>query len=200
MQTRRSTIRKTISVFRRLRLVADGTGYGVFDFRLQMTLEPGQGSNDSNLASPDVKDSYVSMNEIPGIGRFRIGNFFVPFGLEQVTNDTNNIFNERSIPPRVSSRQIAKSVVLSTTAPRIKMLLGQVVCFSTTSTKRSKLDSMTTKAIDSPVGLLGCLTMTNPQMAATCFILVFGVLYTDDQNNQVRFPRQATKSTWSSTD
>ncbi len=26
--------------FRRLRLVADGTGYGVFDFRLQMTLEP----------------------------------------------------------------------------------------------------------------------------------------------------------------
>jgi hypothetical protein len=27
--------------YRRLRLVADGTGYGVFDFRLQMTLEPG---------------------------------------------------------------------------------------------------------------------------------------------------------------
>ncbi|MBX3420764.1 MAG: hypothetical protein KF752_04325 [Pirellulaceae bacterium] len=84
--------------YRRLRLVADGTGYGVFDFRLQVTLEPGQGSHDNQFASPDVKDAYVSMNEIPLLGRLRIGNFFVPFSLEQVTNDTMNIFNERSIP------------------------------------------------------------------------------------------------------
>ncbi|MFN0199602.1 MAG: porin, partial [Planctomycetaceae bacterium] len=84
--------------FRRLRLVADGTGYGVLDFRLQMTLEPetvGE-SPIGNVVSPDVKDAYLSMNEIPGLGRFRIGNFFVPFSLEQVTNDTNNIFMERS--------------------------------------------------------------------------------------------------------
>jgi phosphate-selective porin OprO/OprP len=84
--------------YRRLRLVADGTGYGQFDFRLQMTLEPGQGSDLSPLGSPDVKDAYLSMNEIPWLGRGRIGNFFVPFSLEQVTNDTNNIFTERSIP------------------------------------------------------------------------------------------------------
>jgi phosphate-selective porin OprO and OprP len=84
--------------YRRLRLVADGTGYGVFDFRLQMTLEPGSGSDENAFGSPDVKDAYVSMNEIPWIGRIRVGNFFVPFSLEQVTNDTNNIFNERSIP------------------------------------------------------------------------------------------------------
>ena len=84
--------------YRRLRLVADGEGYGVFDFRLQMTLEPGSGANTTNLASPDVKDAYFTANYIPFIGRFRIGNFFVPFGLEQVTNDTNNIFLERSIP------------------------------------------------------------------------------------------------------
>ena len=86
--------------FRRLRLVADGTGYGTCDFRLQMTLEPetvGENSPGA-VTSPDVKDAYFSMNEIPGIGRFRIGNFFVPFSLEQVTNDTNNIFLERSIP------------------------------------------------------------------------------------------------------
>jgi phosphate-selective porin OprO/OprP len=84
--------------YRRLRLVADGTGYGVFDFRLQMTLEPGQGSHENQFASPDVKDAYVTMNEIPLLGRMRVGNFFVPFSLEQVTNDTMNIFNERSIP------------------------------------------------------------------------------------------------------
>lgn len=84
--------------YRRLRLVADGTGYDQFDFRLQLTLEPGQGAAASIHASPEVKDAYVSMNEIPGLGRVRIGNFFVPFSLEQVTNDTNNIFSERSIP------------------------------------------------------------------------------------------------------
>jgi phosphate-selective porin OprO/OprP len=84
--------------YRRLRLVADGTGYGQFDFRLQMTLEPGEGSHENRFASPDVKDAYLSMNEIPWIGRVRLGNFFVPFSLEQVTNDTNNLFNERSIP------------------------------------------------------------------------------------------------------
>ncbi len=84
--------------FRRLRLMAEGVGYGQFDFRLQMTFEPGIGLNESQFATPDVKDAYMSMNDIPGIGRLRIGNFFVPFSLEQVTNDTNNIFNERSIP------------------------------------------------------------------------------------------------------
>lgn len=85
--------------FRRLRLVADGTGYGMFDFRLQMTLEPEQvNATDTSITAPQVKDAYFSANEIPWLGRWRIGNFFVPFGLEQVTNDTNNIFLERSIP------------------------------------------------------------------------------------------------------
>lgn len=83
--------------YRRLRLVADGKGYDQYDFRLQMTLEPGDGPVNSN-ASPDVKDAYVSINEVPWFGRIRLGNFFVPFSLEQVTNDTNNIFLERSIP------------------------------------------------------------------------------------------------------
>ena len=86
--------------FRRLRLVADGTGYEVFDFRLQMTLEPEPfGDNPANAnITPQVKDAYLSMKDIPYLGRFRIGNFFVPFSLEQVTNDTNNIFLERSVP------------------------------------------------------------------------------------------------------
>jgi phosphate-selective porin OprO and OprP len=85
--------------FRRLRLVADGTGYGVYDFRLQMTLEPETVGDESvGPTTAAVKDAYLSMNEIPWLGRLRIGNFFVPFSLEQVTNDTNNIFVERSIP------------------------------------------------------------------------------------------------------
>ncbi|MFM9069699.1 MAG: OprO/OprP family phosphate-selective porin [Planctomycetota bacterium] len=84
--------------FRRVRLVADGQGYGVYDLRLQMTLEPEQIGTTAESIAPAVKDAYFSVNEIPLIGRLRIGNFFVPFSLEQVTNDTNNIFLERSIP------------------------------------------------------------------------------------------------------
>lgn len=52
--------------FRRLRLVADGTGYGVYDFRLQMTLEPEQvNPADTTITAPQVKDAYFSANEIP---------------------------------------------------------------------------------------------------------------------------------------
>jgi phosphate-selective porin OprO/OprP len=84
--------------FRRLRLLADGVGYGVYDFRLQFDFEPENGEG-TDRPVVDVKDAYFSMNELPYcLHRARIGNFFVPFSLEQVTNDTNNIFLERSIP------------------------------------------------------------------------------------------------------
>jgi phosphate-selective porin OprO/OprP len=84
--------------FRRLRLLADGTGYGVYDFRLQIDIEPESGDG-TDRPVVDVKDAYFTMHELPHpLHRWRIGNFFVPFGLEQVTNDTNNIFLERSIP------------------------------------------------------------------------------------------------------
>jgi len=84
--------------FRRLRLVADGTGYGVYDFRLQLTLEPEVVNDTLGTTAPGVKDAYFSINEVPWIGRARIGNFFVPTSLEQVTNDTNTVFLERSVP------------------------------------------------------------------------------------------------------
>ncbi len=67
-----------------------------------MTLEPESVARHNRwapFASPDVKDAYLTMNDIPGLGTvFASANFFVPFSLEQVTNDTNNIFMERSIP------------------------------------------------------------------------------------------------------
>ena len=83
--------------FRRLRLLADGVGYGVYDFRLQIDIEP-EGEDTIMTPVVTIKDAYLTMNHIPCINRWRIGNFFVPFGLEQVTNDTNNLFLERSIP------------------------------------------------------------------------------------------------------
>ena len=85
--------------FRRARLLADGTGFGVFDFRIQIDVEP-EAETDDGVTGPVVtlKDAYLTMHETEWFGRIRVGNFFVPFSLEQVTNDTNNIFLERSIP------------------------------------------------------------------------------------------------------
>ncbi len=101
--------------FRRVRLTADGQGYGVYDFRLQMTLEPETttDANNNNTTEPQVKDAYFSINEVPWIGRYRIGNFFVPFGLEQVTNDAFNVFLERSIPTQgvfTADREVGMAV------------------------------------------------------------------------------------------
>jgi phosphate-selective porin OprO and OprP len=115
--------------FRRLRLVADGTGYGVYDFRLQMTLEPETvGTNPPGVAtSPEVKDAYFTINEVPLLGRIRIGNFFVPFSLEQVTNDTNNIFLERSIPTQgvfAADREVGVAIYNCTEDQRVSWASG----------------------------------------------------------------------------
>lgn len=118
--------------FRRLRLVADGTGYGVCDFRLQMTLEPETVGETApgTVTSPDVKDAYFSMNEIPWLGRVRIGNFFVPFSLEQVTNDTNNIFMERSVPTQgifAADREVGVAFYNATDSQRIGWAYGAFI-------------------------------------------------------------------------
>lgn len=84
--------------FRRLRLMLDGAGYGVYDFRVQMEFEP-ESNEAFNGPVTEVRDAYVSMNELPYLfRRGRIGHFFVPFSLEQVTNDVLGVFLERSIP------------------------------------------------------------------------------------------------------
>ncbi len=129
--------------FRRLRLVADGKGYGQFDFRLQMTLEPGVGLSENQFATPDVKDAYLSMNDIPGIGRVRIGNFFVPFSLEQVTNDTNNIFNERSIPSQgvfAVDREIGIAVYNKTESENVSWTTG-IFLEDINDTVKTRLDA-----------------------------------------------------------
>jgi phosphate-selective porin OprO and OprP len=62
-----------------------------------------------------------------GLGRLRIGNFFVPFSLEQVTNDTNNIFMERSIPTQgvfAADREVGIALYNCTEDQRITWATG----------------------------------------------------------------------------
>jgi phosphate-selective porin OprO/OprP len=173
--------------FRRLRLVVDGTGYRQFDFRLQMTLEPGQGANGNQFASPDVKDAYVSMNEIPWIGRVRIGNFFVPFSLEQVTNDTNNIFNERSIPTQgifAADREVGIALYNCTADQNITWT-GGLFFDDVNDTIKTRFDD------NQGYRLSGRLTWLpyydEPSKGRYLVHTGIGVLHTDDHDDTVRF-------------
>lgn len=172
--------------YRRLRLVADGTGYRQFDFRLQMTLEPGSGSNDSPVASPDVKDAYLSMNDTP-IGRIRIGNFFVPFSLEQVTNDTNNIFNERSIPTQgifAADREVGIALYNCTDDQNITWA-GGLFFDDISDTIKTRFDD------NQGYRLSGRLTWLpyydEPSGGRYLIHTGVGVLHTDDFDNRLRF-------------
>jgi len=174
--------------FRRLRLVADGTGYGVCDFRLQMTLEPetiGE-SPAGTVTSPDVKDAYFSMNEIPWLGRFRIGNFFVPFSLEQVTNDTNNIFIERSIPTQgifAADREVGVACYNATENKRITWAYG-VFFDNITDTLKERIDDNQGYRLS---GRWTCLPYYDePSNGRYVMHLGAGVLHTDDQDDRVR--------------
>jgi len=173
--------------YRRLRLVADGTGYGQFDFRLQMTLEPGTGSNEDTFGSPDVKDAYVSMNEIPLIGRTRIGNFFVPFSLEQVTNDTNNIFLERSIPTQgifAADREVGIAFYNCTADKNLTWSSGLFFDEISDAIKTRFDDNQGTRLS----GRLTWLPYYDEPSAGRYLVHTgFGILHTDDQDERVRF-------------
>ncbi len=173
--------------YRRLRLVADGTGYGIFDFRLQMTLEPGTGSHESQFASPDVKDAYVSMNEIPGIGRIRIGNFFVPFSLEQVTNDTNNIFNERSIPSQgifAADREVGVACYNHSLNYRTSWA-GGLFFDDISDTVKTRIDNNQGYRLS---GRLNWLPYYDEPSDGRYLIHTgIGILHTDDYDDRVRF-------------
>jgi phosphate-selective porin OprO/OprP len=176
--------------FRRLRLVADGTGYEVLDFRLQMTLEPesvGETQPVGLVTSPDVKDAYLSVNEIPGFGRFRVGNFFVPFSLEQVTNDTNNAFLERSIPTQgvfSPDREVGMAFYNATNDKNATLSYG-IFLDSISESLKEKID-------DNQGLRLSCRGTWLPYYDESTkgrylWHTGVGILHTDDQDGRVRF-------------
>jgi phosphate-selective porin OprO/OprP len=174
--------------FRRLRLMAEGKGYGNLDFRLQMTLEPETvGESGGAATSPDVKDAYLSMNDIPWLGRFRIGNFFVPFSLEQVTNDTFNVFMERSIPSQgvfAADREVGIAFYNASEDQNVTWSYGAFFD-SISDTLKERIDD------NQGYRLSGRVTwLPYYDEASNGRYLVHvgaGVLYTDDQDNKVRF-------------
>jgi phosphate-selective porin OprO/OprP len=173
--------------FRRLRLAANGTGYGQFDFRLQMTLEPETVSENDNVTSPGIKDAYLSMNDIPWLGRFRIGNFFVPFSLEQVTNDTMGTFLERSIPTQgvfTGEREVGVAFYNATEDKHVTWTYGAFFDSISDSLKERIDDNQGLRLSGRVTWLPYYDEETNGRYLVH---LGAGVLYTDDQDNKIRF-------------
>jgi len=171
--------------FRRLRLAADGKGYGVYDFRLQLTLEP-ESLIDQTSATPEVKDAYFSINEIPLLGRFRVGNFFVPFSLEQVTNDTNNIFLERSIPVQGvfgADREVGMAFYNCTEDRRVTWSSG-VFLDSISESIKERIDD------NQGLRMAGRVTALpyydEPSNGRYLVHVGAGILHTEDQDGRVR--------------
>ena len=175
--------------FRRLRLTADGTGYGVYDFRLQMSLEPetvGE-SPAGTVTSPDVKDAYFSINELPWLGRMRIGNFFVPFGLEQVTNDTFNVFMERSIPSQgifTADREVGVAFYNCSTDQRITWTTGAFFD-SISEGLKERIDDRQGYRLSGRATWLPYYD--EPSNGRYLVHTGAGILHTDDQDDRVRF-------------
>lgn len=76
--------------FRQLRLEAEGTGYGVYDFKLQLDFEP---ENEEEA----IKDLWIGISEVPLIGYARFGHFKAPMSLDQLISSKYLTFMERSL-------------------------------------------------------------------------------------------------------
>jgi phosphate-selective porin OprO and OprP len=172
--------------FRRLRLLADGTGYGVLDFRLQIDIEPESGDGVTTPVT-DVKDAYLTMNEIPLVNRWRIGNFFVPFSLEQVTNDTNNIFLERSIPTQgvfAADREVGMAVYGHSEDLSKTWTFGCFIDSISESLKERVDDNQGARVSGRVTWLPYYDELSNGRYLVHTGL---GILYTDDQDDLARF-------------
>lgn len=171
--------------FRRLRLLADGTGYGVFDFRIQIDIEP---EAEDTVTTPvtTIKDAYTTMHEVAFLQRIRVGNFFVPFSLEQVTNDTNNIFMERSIPTQgifAADREVGFAFYGRNSAEDITWT-GGVFLDSISEALKERLDDNQGHRLSWRTTWLPYYD--EPSNGRYLFHTGVGILHTDDQDDVVR--------------
>ena len=153
-----------------------------------MTLEPETvGDSPPGPTTANVKDAYLSMNEIPWLGRFRIGHFFVPFGLEQVTNDTFNVFVERSIPTQgifTADREVGAAFYNCTQDERITWT-GGVFFDSISEALKVHIDDNHGYRLS---GRLTWLPVYDEPSGGRYLIHTgTGILHTDDHNDRVRF-------------
>ncbi|MEX2286785.1 MAG: porin [Planctomycetaceae bacterium] len=174
--------------FRRLRLLADGIGYGVYDFRFQFDIEPEAEADDGvNTPVTVVKDAYLTIQETEYLGRVRFGNFFVPFSLEQVTNDTNNIFMERSIPTQgifAANREVGVASYNWSDDKNVSWTYG-VFFDSISESLKERIDDNQGYRVSGRVTWLPYYD--EPSNGRYLVHTGAGILFTDEQDDQAQF-------------
>jgi len=93
--------------FRRIRFYNSGTIYGNVSYKLQL---------DFAIGHAVLKDAFINISKIPGIGNFKIGHFKEPIGLEMQNSSNYMPFMERGLtnpltPERNTGAMIHNSVV-----------------------------------------------------------------------------------------
>ena len=74
--------------FRRVRLYTAGQIYGNIKYKLQFDFAGGQGV---------LKDAYITITKIPGVGNFQVGHFKEPIGMELLTSSKYITMMERGL-------------------------------------------------------------------------------------------------------
>jgi phosphate-selective porin OprO/OprP len=174
--------------FRRARLLAEGAGYGVYDFRIQIDVEP-EADSESGIDGPyvELKDAYLTIHEVEYFGRLRWGNFFVPFSLEQVTNDTNSIFLERSIPTQgifAADREVGMAAYNASDDQNVAWSYG-IFFDSISEGLKERIDN--NQGFRTSGRLTWLPYYDEPSNGRYLVHTGVGVLYTHDQNDEVRF-------------
>jgi phosphate-selective porin OprO and OprP len=121
------------------------------------------------------------------LNRWRIGNFFVPFSLEQVTNDTNNIFLERSIPTQgifAADREVGMAFYGVNDAKDVTWTFGTFVDSLSESTKE-RIDDNQGQRVSGRVTYLPYYD--EPSNGRYLVHTGLGMLYTKDQDGIARF-------------
>lgn len=80
--------------FRAARLGAQGSGFDVFDYKIEVDFAGRDSTNDQSTA---FKDVYLGINDLPLLGRVQIGHYKEPFSIEELTSARFITFMERSL-------------------------------------------------------------------------------------------------------
>jgi phosphate-selective porin OprO/OprP len=128
------------------------------------------------------------MHELPQpLCRWRIGNFFVPYGLEQVTNDTNNIFLERSIPTQgifTADREVGMAFYGVNDAKDLTWSFGTFID-SLSESLKERIDDNQGQRVSGRVTYVPYYD--EPSNGRYVVHTGAGILYTKDQDGLARF-------------
>lgn len=129
--------------FRRLRLMASGEGYGIYDYQLELEFAPGTDEiriGDTPDLGLEVKDAYIGVREVPWLGYTVLGHFRTPIGLSSLTSTRFIPFMERSLPNRLlPGRELGLAAF--NRAPELNMAWGYGIFFDDLDEARRRIEN-----------------------------------------------------------